>query len=48
MPGALDEALAAAEGHAFPSAHAAAAALFGVLAYLCAAPLRSWSARVAV
>ncbi|HEV2255284.1 MAG TPA: phosphatase PAP2 family protein [Streptosporangiaceae bacterium] len=45
----LDDALAAAEGHAFPSAHAAAvAAVFGVLAYLLAAGLRSWSARVAV
>ena len=45
----LDDALAAADGHAFPSAHAAAAAaVFGVLAYLCAARLRSWSARVAV
>ena len=45
----LDDALAAAEGHAFPSAHAAtAAAVFGVLAYLFAARLRSWSVRVAV
>ena len=45
----LDDALAAAEGHAFPSAHAAtAAAVFGVLAYLCAARLRPWSVRVAV
>jgi undecaprenyl-diphosphatase len=46
----LDDALAAAEGHAFPSAHAAAAAaaVFGVLAYLFAARLRSWSIRVAV
>ena len=45
----LNGALAAAEGHAFPSAHAAvAAAVFGVLAYLYAARFRSWSARVAV
>ena len=45
----LDEALAAAEGHAFPSAHAAtAAAVFGILAYLYTARLRSWSARVTV
>ena len=45
----LDEALAAADGHAFPSAHAAtAAAVFGTLAYPYAARLRSWSARVAV
>ena len=45
----LDDALTAADGHAFPSAHAAAAAaVFGVLAYLCAARLRSWPVRVAV
>jgi hypothetical protein len=28
----LDEALAAAQGHALPSAHATAAAVFGILA----------------
>ena len=45
----LTEALAATDGYAFPSAHAAtAAAAFGILAYLCAARLRSWAARVAV
>jgi membrane-associated phospholipid phosphatase len=45
----LNDALAAADGHAFPSAHAAtAAAVFGILAYLYAARLRSWSARVGV
>jgi membrane-associated phospholipid phosphatase len=45
----LAGALAAADGYAFPSAHAAvAAAAFGVLAYLCAAALRSWAGRVAV
>ena len=45
----LDEALAAADGYAFPSAHAAtAAAALGVLAYLCAGRLRSWGAQVAV
>lgn len=38
----LAGAVAAADGYAFPSAHAAvAAAAFGVLAYLCAAGLRS-------
>jgi len=45
----MDDALAAAEGYAFPSAHAAtAAAVFGILAYLWAARLRSWPVRVAV
>jgi membrane-associated phospholipid phosphatase len=45
----LDEALGAADGYAFPSAHAAtAAAALGVLAYLCAGRLRSWGAQVAV
>jgi undecaprenyl-diphosphatase len=45
----LTQALAATEGYAFPSAHAAtAAAAFGVLAYLGAARLRSWAAHVAV
>jgi membrane-associated phospholipid phosphatase len=45
----LDEALAAADGYAFPSAHAATAtAPFGVLAYLCAGRLRSWGAQVTV
>ncbi len=44
----LAGAVAAADGYAFPSAHAAvAAAACGVLAYLCAAGLRSWAARVA-
>jgi undecaprenyl-diphosphatase len=44
----LARAVAAADGYAFPSAHAAvAAAAFGVLAYLCAAGLRSWAGRVA-
>lgn len=45
----LSGALAAADGYAFPSAHAAtAAAAFGVVAWLCAGPLRSWPGRVAV
>jgi membrane-associated phospholipid phosphatase len=45
----LSGALAAADGYAFPSGHAAtAAAAFGVLAFLCSAPLRGWAARVAV
>jgi membrane-associated phospholipid phosphatase len=45
----LHDALAAADGYAFPSGHAAtAAAAFGVLAYLIAAGLRWWAARVAV
>ena len=45
----LSGALAAADGYAFPSGHAAtAAAAFGVLALLCSAPLRGWAARVAV
>jgi membrane-associated phospholipid phosphatase len=45
----LAGAVAAADGYAFPSAHAAvAAAAFGVLAYLCAAGLRSWAGRVAI
>jgi membrane-associated phospholipid phosphatase len=45
----LSGALAAADGYAFPSGHAAtAAAAFGVLAFLCAGPLRAWTARVAV
>jgi undecaprenyl-diphosphatase len=44
----LSGALAAADGYAFPSGHAAtAAAAFGVLAFLCAGPLRAWTARVA-
>jgi len=44
----LAGAVAAADGYAFPSAHATvAAAAFGVLAYLCAAGLRSWAARAA-
>jgi undecaprenyl-diphosphatase len=45
----LSGALAAADGYAFPSGHAAtAAAAFGVLAFLCAAPLRARIARVAM
>lgn len=45
----LAGAVAAADGYAFPSAHAAvAAAACGVLAYLCAAGLRSWASRVAI
>ena len=48
-PAPLDEALATAEGHGFPSADSAtAAAVSGILAYLCAARLRSWFARAAV
>jgi len=44
----LTQALAATDGYAFPSAHAAtAAAALGVLAYLGAARLRSWAAQVA-
>jgi len=43
----LSGALAAADGYAFPSGHAAAAAAaFGVLAFLCAGPLRARAARV--
>lgn len=45
----LGGALAGADGYAFPSGHAAtAAAAFGVLAFLCAAPLRARAARVAI
>jgi membrane-associated phospholipid phosphatase len=45
----LAHALAAADGYAFPSGHAAvAAAAFGVLAWLCTARLRSWAGRVAI
>ena len=45
----ISGALAAADGYAFPSLHAAtAAAAFGVLAFLCAGPLRSWAARVTI
>ena len=45
----LGGALAAADGYAFPSGHAAAAAAaFGVLALLCSGPVRSQAARVAV
>jgi membrane-associated phospholipid phosphatase len=45
----LSGALAAADGYTFPSAHAAtAAAAFGVVAWLCAGPLRSWPGRVAL
>lgn len=45
----LAGAVAAADGYAFPSAHAAvAAAGFGVLAFLCAAGLRSWAGRAAI
>lgn len=45
----LAGAVAAADGYAFPSAHAAvAAAACGVLAYLCAAGLRSWAGRVTI
>jgi undecaprenyl-diphosphatase len=45
----LAGAVAPADGYAFPSAHAAvAAAAFGVLAWLCAAGLRSWAARVTI
>jgi PAP2 superfamily len=45
----LSGALAAADGYAFPSGHAAtAAAAFGVLALLCTGPLRSRAARVAI
>lgn len=44
----LAGAVAAADGYAFPSAHAAVAtASFAVLAFLCAAGLRSWAGRVA-
>lgn len=44
----LASAVAAADGYAFPSAHAAvAAATLGVLAFLGAAGLRSWAGRVA-
>ena len=45
----LHDALAAADGYAFPSGHAAtAAAAFGVLAFLVATGLRRWAARIAV
>lgn len=45
----LHDALAAADGYAFPSGHAAtAAAAFGVLAFLVAAGLQRWVARIAV
>jgi membrane-associated phospholipid phosphatase len=45
----LRDALAPADGYAFPSAHAAtAAAAFGVLAYLVAIRLRHWNAQVTV
>jgi membrane-associated phospholipid phosphatase len=45
----LSGALAAADGYAFPSGHAAtAAAAFGVLAFLCAGSVRAWAARVAI
>jgi len=45
----LSGALAAADGYAFPSAHAAtAAAAFGIVACLFAGPLRSWPGQVAV
>jgi membrane-associated phospholipid phosphatase len=45
----LGGAVAAADGYAFPSGHAAAAAAaFGVLALLCSGPVRSQAARVAV
>ena len=45
----LSGALAAADGYAFPSGHAAtAAAAFGVMAFLCAGPMRSWAGRMAV
>jgi membrane-associated phospholipid phosphatase len=44
----LADAVAAADGYAFPSAHAAVAvAALGVLAYLGTARLRSWAGRVA-
>lgn len=44
----LADAVAAADGYAFPSGHAAAAAAAcGVLAWLCTALLRSWAGRVA-
>src|SRR5215470_9478019 len=45
----LSGVLAATDGYAFPSAHAAtAAAAFGIVACLCAGLLRSWPGRVAV
>ena len=45
----LRDAVAVADGYAFPSGHAAAAAAgFGVLAYLIAARLRRWEAQLAV
>jgi undecaprenyl-diphosphatase len=45
----LSGGLAAADGYAFPSGHAAtAAAAFGALAFLCGGPLRAWTARVAL
>ncbi len=45
----LSGALAAGDGYAFPSGHAAtAAAAFGVVAFLCAGPLRARAARAAV
>lgn len=45
----LSDALAAADGYAFPSAHAAtAAAAFGVLAFLLTGRVRAWSARAAI
>lgn len=45
----LVHAVAAVDGYAFPSAHAAAAAaVFGAAAWLCGARLRSWRARIAI
>lgn len=45
----LSGALAAADGYAFPSAHAATAvAALGVVAWLCAGRLRSWLSRAVV
>jgi membrane-associated phospholipid phosphatase len=45
----LHDALARADGYAFPSAHAAtAAAAFGVLAYLVALRVRRWKVQVTV
>jgi undecaprenyl-diphosphatase len=45
----LAQAMAAADGYGFPSAHAAAAAaVCGAAAWLCSVRMRSWRARVAV
>jgi membrane-associated phospholipid phosphatase len=45
----LAQAIAAADGYGFPSAHAAvAAAVCGAVAWLCSLQVRSWRARVAI